>query len=77
MFPVRFNSEPRRPSEPVSVSVTEFLSRYGEACSLGDMIRQSKAGISNNFRADIVAYDEKPSEGVEPFADIRSTYDQR
>lgn len=56
---------------------SEFFYRYGEASSLGDMIRQSKAGVSNNFRADIVAYDKNPSEGVEPFADIRSSYDQR
>lgn len=77
MYPSRFKSEPRRPSELASVSVSEFFSRYGEACSLGDMIRQSKAGVSNNFRADIVAYDKSPSEGVEPFADIRSSYDQR
>ena len=77
MYPSRFKSEPRRPSELASVSVSEFLFRYGEACPLGDMIRQSKAGVSNNFRADIVAYDENPSQGVEPFADIRSSYDQR
>lgn len=77
MYPSRFKSEPRRPSELASVSVSEFFFRYGEACPLGDMIRQSKAGVSNNFRADIVAYDKNPSEGVEPFADIRSSYDQR
>lgn len=77
MYPSRFKSEPRRLSELASVSVSEFFSRYGEACALGDMIRQSKAGVSNNFRADIVAYDKNPSEGVEPFADIRSSYDQR
>ena len=77
MYPSRFKSEPRRPSELASVSVSDFFFRYGEACSLGDMIRQSKAGVSNNFRADIVAYDKNPSEGVEPFADIRSSYDQR
>lgn len=77
MYPSRFKSEPRRPSELASVSVSELFFRYGEAFPLGDMIRQSKAGISNNFRADIVAYDKNPSEGVEPFADIRSSYDQR
>lgn len=47
------------------------------ATPLGEMIRQTKAGISNNFRADIIAYDDEPSSGVEPFADIRSSYDQR
>ena len=77
MYPSRFKIELRRPSESASVPDSEFFFRYGEACPLGDMIRQSKAGVSNNFRADIVAYDKNPSEAVEPFADIRSSYDQR
>ena len=78
MYPRRFVPVPELRRSNGSAPAQDYrLFNLSEGYRLGDLIRQSKAGISNNFRADIISFDDNATSGVEPFADIRSTYDQR
>ena len=62
-------SDPADPQNDVSPA---FSSCY----SLGEQIRRSREGLESNFMSDIIDYDKDPN-GYDPYADIRSTYDER
>ena len=49
---------------------------FSRCYSLGEQIRRSREGLESNFMSDIIDYDKDPN-AYDPYADIRSTYDDR
>lgn len=62
-------SDPRDPDRDIAPAPSVCY-------SLGEQIRRSREGLESNFMSDIIDYDKDP-ESYDPYADIRSTYDER
>lgn len=60
------------PRDPENVDPPTFSKCY----PLGQQIRRSREGVESNFMSDVADFDKSPSD-FDPYADIRSTYDER